>query len=153
MHFCQGSGHTDAVAPSNKEALGLLKTGPPPDLILLDLMTPVMNGREFRELQRQDARLASIPVVILSAVGEAVERQNLLGEVGYLQKPTDPDELDGLFCRFTVSRRPVILVVRRARVVRILDTVLRHYGFAVRSTAGGAEGIGIFAAPPGPGVS
>ena len=38
-----------------------------PDVILLDLMMPVMNGWEFRRAQLADPALANIPVVVLSA--------------------------------------------------------------------------------------
>src|SRR3712207_8054610 len=38
-----------------------------PDLILLDLGMPRLDGWRFRQVQRQDARLATIPVVLLSA--------------------------------------------------------------------------------------
>ena len=43
----------------------------PPDLILLDLMMPVMNGWEFREEQRRDPVLAGVPVVVVSAAARA----------------------------------------------------------------------------------
>jgi CheY-like chemotaxis protein len=137
-------GHTVAVARSGREAFGLLKTGPPSDLIFLDLITPLMNVREFPELQSQDAGLAPIPVVILSGSG-AAERRELPGKVGHLQKPIDPDELNGLIRRFTVARRPVVLIVDdEAGVVRMLETVLRHYGFNVRSAGDGGEGIEVY---------
>jgi CheY-like chemotaxis protein len=38
-----------------------------PDVILLDLMMPIMNGWEFREAQLKDLQLAGVPVVIVSA--------------------------------------------------------------------------------------
>jgi len=43
----------------------------PPDLILLDLMMPVMNGWEFREEQKRDPSIAGVPVVVVSAVSRA----------------------------------------------------------------------------------
>jgi CheY-like chemotaxis protein len=42
-------------------------TKPAPDLVLLDLMMPVMDGWQFLEEKRADARLAGIPVVLMSA--------------------------------------------------------------------------------------
>jgi CheY-like chemotaxis protein len=38
-----------------------------PDLILLDLMMPAMNGWQFRAAQKEDAALATIPVIVMSA--------------------------------------------------------------------------------------
>jgi len=63
-------GYRVAYARDGKAALELLKEQELPDLILLDLMMPNMNGWEFREAQMRDARIAKIPVVVLSATGE-----------------------------------------------------------------------------------
>ncbi|BDG07877.1 response regulator transcription factor [Anaeromyxobacter paludicola] len=58
-----------------------------PDLILLDLMMPRMNGWEFREAQESDPSLAGIPVIVVSA---APPRQaDCLGAVTLLAKPFD----------------------------------------------------------------
>jgi CheY-like chemotaxis protein len=62
-------------------------------LILLDLMMPVMNGWEFLTGQRQDPELASIPVVVISAIGNAREKAASLEAADYLDKPLDYDEL------------------------------------------------------------
>lgn len=56
---------------NGKEAIDYLRdTLQMPDLILLDIMMPHMNGYQFRELQLKDGRLASIPTIILSAAGK-----------------------------------------------------------------------------------
>jgi CheY-like chemotaxis protein len=49
------------------DALQRLKSGARPSLILLDLMMPRMDGRRFRELQRQEPALAAIPTVLMTA--------------------------------------------------------------------------------------
>ena len=51
------------------EAVNCLKKGNRPDVILLDLSMPVVNGWEFRMFQKRDPELAAIPVVQRSAVG------------------------------------------------------------------------------------
>jgi CheY-like chemotaxis protein len=51
------------------DALAKLRDGLKPDLILLDLMMPVMDGWEFREAQLTDPELADIPVVVITAAG------------------------------------------------------------------------------------
>ena len=59
-----------------------------PDLILLDLMMPKMNGWQFRTAQKEDPALADIPVIITSAV--AVEQWDDLEDVaGRFPKPFD----------------------------------------------------------------
>ena len=50
-------GYRVARAANGREALERLKSGPPPCVILLDLMMPVLNGWEFREQQSRDAYL------------------------------------------------------------------------------------------------
>jgi len=87
-------GYNVATAGNGREALDQLRHADQlADLILLDLMMPVMDGWQFRMEQQRDPRLASIPVVVLSAVYNARERAALLGAVDYMQKPVEFDKL------------------------------------------------------------
>jgi CheY-like chemotaxis protein len=86
-------GYSVATARNGKDALDQLRTGQQADLILLDLMMPVMDGCQFRVEQQRDPELAPIPVVVLSAVYNARERAALLGAVDYMQKPVEFDKL------------------------------------------------------------
>jgi CheY-like chemotaxis protein len=58
-----------------------------PDLILLDLMMPRMDGFQFRTAQRGDAAIASIPVVVIS--GSDADAGQGFGAAAYLHKPFD----------------------------------------------------------------
>lgn len=60
-----------------------------PELVLLDLMMPRMNGWEFRRAQKGDRALARIPVVVLSAF----ENDGDLDAEAYIEKPFDVEEL------------------------------------------------------------
>ena len=62
-----------------------------PDLILLDLMMPVMDGWEFLRLQQRDPKIARVPVIILSALDQA--RIGDVGAAAALKKPLDFDRL------------------------------------------------------------
>lgn len=73
-------------AANGQEALVFLQRHAPPQLILLDLMMPVMDGYAFRTAQQADAALASIPVVVLSADKES-EIDPALEADGQLEKP------------------------------------------------------------------
>ncbi len=86
-------GYAVSTARDGREALDLLQTQPLPDLIVLDLWMPRMNGWQFREQQVRDPALAAIPVLVISAVAENARQANTLGEVRFLQKPVHPDDL------------------------------------------------------------
>ncbi|MEA3640928.1 MAG: response regulator [Lamprobacter sp.] len=68
---------------------------PRPDLILLDLNMPRMNGREFLQEVKQDDSLRPIPVVVLttSDVERDIVESYGLGAAGYVVKPVDLDQL------------------------------------------------------------
>src|SRR4051794_9605743 len=59
-------GYLVSTASNGEEALEKLRSHPRPDLILLDLMMPVMDGWDFRRKLTTEAAWASIPIVILS---------------------------------------------------------------------------------------
>ncbi len=67
----------------------------PPDLIVLDLMLPDLGGIEICKILKQDAKTRAIPIIMLTAKGEEIDR--IIGfEVGaddYLTKPFSPREL------------------------------------------------------------
>ncbi len=64
------SGYTVFAASNGQEAVEVLGTMPRPRLILLDLMMPIMDGWDFVEAIQENALLASIPVVVITAYGE-----------------------------------------------------------------------------------
>lgn len=86
----QGEGYQVLAAENGKVAQTLLTTGARPALLLLDLMMPVMDGPEFLTWKNGQPEVASIPVVIISAMQN---NPNLPGSQGYLRKPIDLDEM------------------------------------------------------------
>jgi CheY-like chemotaxis protein len=82
----------EAVA-NGREALEYLNEAPRPDVILLDLMMPIMDGWEFRRRQQNDPALADVPVIVLTALDQAQARANDLNGVDFLKKPLDFDRL------------------------------------------------------------
>ena len=84
----ESAGYRVRLAANGEAALGALGSEPGlPDLILLDLMMPVMDGWQFRSRQLQDPRLREIPVVIISAGGNVQQKAENLSAVGWLRKP------------------------------------------------------------------
>jgi CheY-like chemotaxis protein len=82
----RAAGFQVATAQHGGDALAYLRENPLPRVIILDLMMPVMDGWEFRLRQREDPRLAQIPVIVLSAALR--DRRTLeLGAEEYFPKP------------------------------------------------------------------
>ncbi|MBC7975449.1 MAG: response regulator [Myxococcales bacterium] len=80
-------GYAAIGAGNGVEALEVLRTAEaPPCLILLDLMMPVMDGREFREQQLKHAAWAEIPVIVVSAYGDVEEQAGAL-HLAFMRKP------------------------------------------------------------------
>jgi len=65
--FLQRKGHNVVCVPNGREALVALTTSPP-DVILLDMRMPVMDGVSFLEVLRSYLRWLHLPVIIVSAV-------------------------------------------------------------------------------------
>lgn len=84
------------LVDSGWKAINLIAQDPP-DLILLDLMMPEMDGFEVAQHIRQDDALPYIPIVLMTAHSQiSVEKGLAVGVDGFVRKPFDIDELQGL---------------------------------------------------------
>lgn len=66
-------GYTVATAYDGREALEYLHRHPAPNLIVLDLMMPIMNGWELRAELAKVPTLAKIPIVVMTALAQAAK--------------------------------------------------------------------------------
>jgi putative two-component system response regulator len=84
--------HAVRAANSGARALVLAAMAPQPELILLDVMMPAMDGYEVLERLRADPLTAEIPVMFLTALDDQAdeERGLKLGAVDYVTKPIHP---------------------------------------------------------------
>jgi CheY-like chemotaxis protein len=93
-------GYQVSTAANGQEALDRLRAGPRPGVILLDLLMPTMDGWEVSNRLGQDPALASIPVVVVSGVGDCPEK--------------------------LASLHPAACLAKTADLATLLDTVRRH---------------------------
>jgi putative two-component system response regulator len=89
------SGHVKEVieAKNGSDAIGILKSRDDVDLILLDIIMPVMGGIEMLKVVRADDNLKQLPIIVLTTdetkKSEALEN----GANGFLMKPIRHDDL------------------------------------------------------------
>ena len=134
-------GHEVVVAHSGQRALELMRRRRP-DLVILDIIMPGMNGLEVCERLRTDPTLAAVPILFLTAKGDIQDRIKGLEAGGddYLSKPFDLQELylrvEALLRRsrpISAEERPSPLVVGPLSLDR-RTFVLRAEGKTVRLT-------------------
>ena len=93
------AGHTVVEAKDGKSALDFISEKRP-DLIVLDLMMPEMNGVEFCRKMVGDLKINDVPILIVSAISEKsriVEhflKTSYLSERAFMQKPVDPIQIE-----------------------------------------------------------
>ncbi len=101
--FCDvlaDEGITAVGAEHGAAALAYLASHPLPCVIVLDLMMPVMTGAEFRAKQLAEPRLASIPVIVMSASDRGSAIATELGAQAFLPKPAPIAQLIQAVHRF-----------------------------------------------------
>ena len=90
--------HTELVgemleADNGSEALKVLKEHPDIDLILLDILMPVLDGKEFLKIFRSDPENSRIPVIVLSTDDTQKTTVMNLGAEDFIIKPIGEEEL------------------------------------------------------------
>lgn len=134
--YLEKAGYAAEHVASGREALDRIKTQPP-DLLVLDLMLPHVDGLEICRLVRANEKTAAMPIIMLTARAEESDRivGLELGADDYLAKPFSPNEL--------VAR--VRALLRRAQRGPASTTHSITYGSIVLDpgrhtvSAGGAE--------------
>jgi CheY-like chemotaxis protein len=86
------------TASDGREGIEMLQRIPRPDLILLDLMMPVLDGWGFMEELQKKPEYSDIPVAIITAFSD---RGGIKGTVAAIQKPVELDDLFELTRRYS----------------------------------------------------
>jgi CheY-like chemotaxis protein len=88
VELLAGEGYVVSSASDGRRALEEARAMRP-DVILLDLMMPVMNGWEFRDAQLRDPHLARVPVVVVSAFEDTLDVEAVLRKPYLLEDVLD----------------------------------------------------------------
>jgi CheY-like chemotaxis protein len=89
----EDAGYAVVTAANGRQGLERLAEAPRPDLVLLDMMMPVMNGPAMLAAMAADPDLRGIPVVVLSSLPEAAVRVRAEGAAAILCKPCTAEEV------------------------------------------------------------
>ena len=129
------TGYRVREAANGKAALDMVRMEKP-DLIILDVMMPEINGFDVAAVLKNDPATMDIPIIILSIVQDK-ERGLRIGVDRYLTKPIDTEklfhEVDELLEQ-GVSKKKVLVVDEDASAVKSLTDVLSARGYKVMET-------------------
>jgi CheY-like chemotaxis protein len=90
----EDAGHAVSTAANGRQGLERLAEAPRPDLVLLDMMMPVMNGPAMLAAMAADPELAGVPVVVLSSLPEEAIRARVgQGVAAILLKPCTAEQV------------------------------------------------------------
>ena len=93
-NILEEKGYTLQIAFDGKEALNFLNEDPP-DLVLLDIMMPGIDGYEILDKMTSDNKLKNIPVIMVTSKTEPQDKQKAMdiGAIDYIEKPIDIETL------------------------------------------------------------
>ena len=131
--FLSDEGFVTEVASNGERAVARLREGMRPDLILLDLMMPVMDGWQFRAFQRADPDLAQVPVIAMSANDTAQARA--IHADAYLNKPFSLADLLSVAHRVLLEKQCQRLQQRLGEVEQfvVLGTLAAGIGHEINN--------------------
>jgi CheY-like chemotaxis protein len=89
----EDAGYRVATAANGRQGLERLAEAPRPEIVLLDMMMPVMNGPAMLAAMAADPGLRGIPVIVLSSLPEEAVRARAQGVAAILRKPYTADQV------------------------------------------------------------
>jgi len=126
-------------ASNGQEALRQIRQEKP-DLVILDVLMPKMNGFHVAALLKNDPQTMDVPIIILTIV-EDKEKGYRLGVDHYLIKPINTkalfDEIEELLAQ-SAARKNVLIVDKDAATVQTLAEVLQEKGYRTSAAGDGA---------------
>jgi two-component system, chemotaxis family, chemotaxis protein CheY len=90
----EDEGYRAQTATNGEDALALLEAAATlPSLILLDMNMPIMDGWGFKAVQGTHAKFRHIPIIVVTADGNAREKALMINASGWIRKPIEVDDL------------------------------------------------------------
>ncbi len=123
--------YTIKIATSGAKALDLAKAVPEPDLIILDVMMPEMDGHEICSRLKADPRTSDIPIIFVTGKTDAEDetRGFELGAVDYIHKPFSPLVVQArVRTQLTLREAREQLAEEKQKVDRLLEEADRLVG-------------------------
>jgi sigma-B regulation protein RsbU (phosphoserine phosphatase) len=124
-------GYDVRTAVDGNDGLAKAREEPRPELILSDFEMPELDGAGLCSAVKADKELRSIPVLMLTTLGESHNRITGLdsGADDYIQKPKNPDEIKELFARIRAHLRIADLRSALAERNRLLEAAHKKLNF------------------------
>ena len=101
VELLESEGYAVSSAVNGLEGLKHLQSQGNPDLILIDLMMPVMDGYSFRTEQLKNTTWAKIPTVVMSAEANAKEKMKNFNITAFLSKPVELETILKTVARYS----------------------------------------------------
>ncbi|HQG27933.1 MAG TPA: response regulator, partial [Candidatus Ozemobacteraceae bacterium] len=123
------------AATSGAKALAIASGDEPPDLILLDIMMPGMDGYEVCSILKGQEKTKSIPVIFVTAKDDPIDEEKGLkiGAVDYITKPINPRIIEARIATHLALRQAMIdlerqneLLIENVRLREQVDRIMRH---------------------------
>lgn len=94
LRLVENAGYDSILAVNGQEAVDM-SVSQYPDLILMDIMMPVMDGLEATRLIRENPKTSSIPIIAVTAMSSMQDKEKCLqnGCTDYMSKPFTPSQL------------------------------------------------------------
>lgn len=123
------------AATSGAKALAIATGDEPPDLILLDIMMPGLDGYEVCAILKNQEKTQSIPVIFVTAKDDAIDEEQGLksGAVDYITKPINPRIIEARVATHLALRQAMIdlehqneILIENVRLREQVDRIMRH---------------------------
>jgi len=140
----QSAGYVVMTAPNGVEGLRMAMAEMP-DLIITDVLMPVMDGFKFFKKLKSNKYTAVIPVIILTARGQMRDTFKIYQADAFLEKPSETSlllqKVEQCLRQPTKSRdgKSLLLAGTNARIVETMDDILTHYGCRTQCLTSGPE--------------